>query len=190
MKELRFSKYTSDLKALILVDQDGGRYRLKVDDPLLRQLDRLLLDREKVASTPKDAKALEPSSRLDTFPNNAEEAISAVRDWHPGGDLSASSMSIDEAILSNLKSRMVQLPQPIFDEGWAGERRKGGGWIVSFSFLLAGQPRVAEWIVDDVKREVRAGNPLSEELQVYDAAKAKASQGGKGKERLGRRRRA
>lgn len=193
MKDLRFSKYTSDLGGILLVDPDGGEYRLAVDEPLLRKLDQLLLDRDAKAPpmpSAKKAAPVEAASRLDPLPKSPDEAIHAVRGWHPASNGTASAMSVEEALISNLKSRMVQLPLPIFDESWTSERRKGGGWIVSFNFLLAGQPRVAEWIVDDVKREVRSGDPLSEELQVYDSAKSKASQGDKSKARLGRRRRA
>lgn len=193
MKDLRFSKYTSDLDGLLLVDSDGSEYRLVIDEPLLRKLDKLLLDREGQSPPMPAARQAPPSdtaSRLESVPKSPDEAISAVREWHPSGNGTVSSISVEEALISNLKSRMVQLPSPIFDESWAGERRKGGGWIVSFSFLLAGQPRVAEWIVDDVKREVRSGNPLSEELQVYDLKKSKAAQADKSKARLGRRRRA
>lgn len=193
MKDLEFSKYTSSLDGVLLVDVNGTEYRLKVDEPFLRKLDQLLLDREGEAPSAmpaEPANRAETSSRLDPLPKSPDEAILAVRGWHPGGSGTVSAVSVEEALISNLKSRMVQLPPPIFDESWAGERRKGGGWIVSFNFLLAGQPRVAEWIVDDVKREVRSGNPLSEELQIYDSTRAKASQSEKGKARLGRRRRA
>lgn len=193
LKNLKFSKYTSDLAGIVLVDADGGQYRLAVDEMFLLKLDKLLLDREEqslpVASTSPVPQS-ESVSRLDSIPKSPDEAIHAVREWHPLEKGIPSLMSVEEALISNLKSRMIRLPRPIFDESWTSERRKGGGWIVSFNFLLAGQPRVAEWIIDDVKKEVRTGNPLSEELQVYDSAKSKISQGDKSKARLGRRRRA
>ncbi|RIK11150.1 MAG: hypothetical protein DCC49_00960 [Acidobacteria bacterium] len=193
MKDLEFSKYTSNLDGVVLVDADQEKFHLVVDESFLRKLDQLLLDRDRRRAqkpAPKVVEAVEPAPRLDPVPRNPAEAISAVRGWYPGTDRMTSQTSVEEALILNLKSRMIQLPPLIFDESWASEKRKGGGWIVSFSFLLAGQARVAEWIVDDVKREVRAGNSLAEELQVYDSAKAKASQADKGKARLGRRRRA
>lgn len=195
MRELGFARFSTDLGGIVLSDiETRDEYFLPVEEPLLKELDRLLISREEAESGGDDdaGKISDPvvDGRLQMLPNNEEEAIAAVRAWKPSDNGPSESLPVEDALTANLKKRMVRLPADIFDESWSGERRKGGGWIVGFSFLLAGQPRTAEWVVDNTKREIRAGNSLSEELQVFNPGKAGTAQSDKSKARLGRRRRA
>lgn len=192
MNEVRFKKVTNDLAGVILMDATGeNEYLLKIEEPFLRELDQLLLRRKENSRALPDEKdwARSRSGRLAAVPKNSREAIAAVRGWLPVRDGSPCDRSVEDALIENLKARMVPLPDSIFEESWSSERRKGGGWIVTFNFLLAGQPRSAEWIVDDVKREIRAGNQLSEELEVFAPSKEKNSRRDRSRTQLRRRRR-
>lgn len=195
MKKLRYDRLSEDLAGVVLRRvTDGEELFLEVNEAYLRELDRLLQLRDEAGATaPQDSAGSEngdrtgPSNsgirteteptaevsakeeseevRLDNVPKTAEDAVDAVKSWVAIHDSSPSEFEIAEAVDSNLRDRLVSLPSEIFDESWSGERRKGGGWLVNFTYLTGGQPRVAEWVIDDVKRTVQPLNGVAEELE-------------------------
>jgi hypothetical protein len=103
--------------------------------------------------------------KLDSVPKTAAAAVEAVKNWVVRRSGKDSAMSIQDAVRRNLAGRNVSIPEEILSKGWYAEPRKAGGWVVGFKFISGGQPRTAEWIVDDVRREVKAANSHAEDLE-------------------------
>lgn len=135
------------------------------------------------APTPTSAEG----DRLQKFPQSKADAIAAVRESAPSASESDRAPTIAEAVAENLRARMILLPDEIFDSSWTADSRKGGGWLVKFAYLLGGQTRIAEWVVDDVKREIRPVNSGAEDLERPSKPRTTPASG---RPRSGRRRRA
>jgi len=108
---------------------------------------------------------IEVRRKLSEVPKTRAKAIAAVKEWVASHQGRESALPIEQAVIHNLAQRSIVLPKEILAKGWSAEARKAGGWVVSFKFLSGGQMRVAEWVVDDVRREVWAGNEVASELE-------------------------
>ncbi|MER3453984.1 MAG: hypothetical protein C4318_02350 [Acidimicrobiia bacterium] len=111
------------------------------------------------------SRVVEVRRKLDKVPTNPSGAVEAVKAWIVRRDGVDSALCIEEAVKVNLAARHVAVPDEILSKGWYAEPRKAGGWVVGFRFISGGQPRSAEWVVDDVRREVKAANTYAEELE-------------------------
>lgn len=122
-------------------------------------------DRGESPRTADPGQVVEIRRKLDSVPKSAASAIEAVKDWIVRREGRDSTLPLAEAVKKNLAARHVSVPDEILKKGWNAEPRKAGGWVVSFKFISGGQPRSAEWVVDDVRREVKAANSYAEELE-------------------------
>lgn len=121
-------------------------------------------------SSPRAGEVIEVRRKLTEVPKNRQQAVQAVKDWRPQREGRDGAELVGEAVVRNLAGRNVVVPRAILEKGWSAEPRKAGGWVVSFRFLSGGQLRTAEWVVDDVRREVRAANEVAAELEWVDPA--------------------
>lgn len=119
-------------------------------------------------SSPRPGEVIEVRRKLTEIPKTRQEAVQAVKDWRPQREGRDGAERVGEAVVRNLAARNVVVPRDILEKGWSAEPRKAGGWVVSFRFLSGGQLRTAEWVVDDVRREVRAANEVATELEWVD----------------------
>ncbi len=118
-------------------------------------------------------RVVEVRRKLQTFPESARAAIEAVKGWIARRGDADSGLPIGEAVKKNLAARHVAVPDEILEKGWYAEPRKAGGWVVGIKFISGAQPRTAEWVVDDVRREVRAADDNAQDLEwVEDQAQS------------------
>ncbi len=106
-----------------------------------------------------------PRRKLESIPRSEASAIEVVKSWVAQREGRDSADPIESAVRKNLAARNVSVPETILSKGWHAEPRKAGGWVVGFKFISGGQPRTAEWIVDDVRREVKAANAEAAALE-------------------------
>lgn len=114
---------------------------------------------------PQIGQVVETRRKLTSIPKSAAAVVEVVKAWVVHREGRDSACSIVEAVKKNLASRHVAVPEEILSKGWHAEPRKAGGWVVGFKFISGGRPRTAEWVVDDVRREIRAANSHAEELE-------------------------
>ncbi len=110
-------------------------------------------------------RVVEVRRKLQAFPESAQAAIEAVKGWVARRGDADSALPIGEAVKKNLAARHIAVPDQILDKGWYAEPRKAGGWVVGLKFISGAQPRTAEWVVDDVRREVRAADESARDLE-------------------------
>lgn len=189
MKKLRFDRISEDRRGFVLRKvSDGQEFLLPLDEALAGAVRGLEVPdstegvpvegEEADAETPQT-----PEASIGEIPKDKGAAIAAVRNQSLGAK-DGDGQTVEERVKASLEAKMLRLPDRIFDSSWGADARRGGGWIVKFDYVSAGQHRTAEWLIDDMKREVRPLNDIAEDLlKPRSGTAASAKNAGRGRRR-------
>src|SRR5690625_4582877 len=172
MRELELDGIHDDAEHVILVDSDGERYTLRIDEALRAAVrrDRPALGMIQAAGAaprrPREIQAMLRSGRsaediaevsqvpLDHV-RRYEGPVLAEREWAAqrarAFPVGRGGPSLDEVVTERLAAR-----QATEDTAWDAWRRPDGSWTLELSFSAAGRTRQAHWMADLDNRTVSA----------------------------------
>lgn len=101
--------------------------------------------------------------------------------------LGPSSVSVGEAITTNLREKRISIPPEILDEGWSA-RMRDNHWEVTFRYLSRGQRKEATFSYDPATRQVNPLNSVARDLAWRSAESTGARKTAARRSRGGRRR--
>lgn len=185
MRELELDGIHDDGEHLILVDSDGERYTLRIDEALRAAVRRdrpalgMIRAAEAGALRPKDIQAMLRSGRsaediaeMSQIPvdhvRRYEGPVLAEREWtaqrartfHVG----RGGPALEQMVAERLAARQASP-----DTAWDAWRRSDGTWALELTFSAAGRTRQAHWVVDLDNRTVTAKDDEARWISDEDA---------------------
>lgn len=172
MRELELDGIHDDGEHLVLLDSDGERYTLRIDEALRAAVRRdrpalgLIQAADATSLRPKEIQAMLRSGRSAEDIAEAaqipvdhvrryEGPVLAERGWTAqrarGFHVGRGGPRLDEMVAARLAARQASQ-----DTAWDAWRRTDGTWTLELVFSAAGRTRQAHWIVDLDNRTVTA----------------------------------
>ena len=172
MRELELDGIHDDAEHVILVDSDGERYTLRIDEALraavrrdrpalgmIQAADAAPLRPREIQAMLRSGRSAEDIAEVSQVPldhiRRYEGPVLAEREWAAqrarAFPVGRGGPSLDEMVTERLAAR-----QATEDTAWDAWRRPDGSWTLELSFSAAGRTRQAHWVADLDNRTVSA----------------------------------
>src|SRR5699024_1354965 len=172
MRELELDGIHDDAEHVILVDSDGERYTLRIDEALraavrrdrpalgmIQAADAAPLRPREIQAMLRSGRSAEDIAEVSQVPldhvRRYEGPVLAEREWAAqrarAFPVGRGGPSLDEVVTERLAAR-----QATEDTAWDAWRRPDGSWTLELSFSAAGRTRQAHWMADLDNRTVSA----------------------------------
>src|SRR5690625_1575291 len=172
MRELELDGIHDDAEHVILVDSDGERYTLRIDEALraavrrdrpalgmIQAADAAPLRPREIQAMLRSGRSAEDIAEVSQVPldhvGRYEAPALAEREWAAerarAFPVGRGGPPLDEVVSERLAAR-----QATEDTAWDAWRRRDGSWTLELSFPAAGRTRQAHWMADLDNRTVSA----------------------------------